>query len=226
MITQQELQAIRADFPVLSRHVRGGKPLVYLDSAATSQRPRGIVAAEEEFIRVHNAAVHRGAHQLAEEATEQFQQARRVIARFVGADADEVVWTKNATEALNLVAHAFITSTATGGDPRFVLQPGDVIVVTQAEHHANLLPWQQVAQRTGAELRWLSVGEDGRINLDDLNVIDERTKVVAFTHASNVTGAISPVTELVQAAQAYGALTVLDACQTVPHLPFDFASLG
>lgn len=226
MITQQELQAIRADFPVLSRHVRGGKPLVYLDSAATSQRPRGIVAAEEEFIRVHNAAVHRGAHQLAEEATEQFQQARRVIARFVGADADEVVWTKNATEALNLVAHAFITSTVTGGDPRFVLQPGDVIVVTQAEHHANLLPWQQVAQRTGAELRWLSVGEDGRINLDDLNVIDERTKVVAFTHASNVTGAISPVTELVQAAQAYGALTVLDACQTVPHLPFDFASLG
>ena len=226
MFTPQELQAIRADFPVLSRHVRGDKPLVYLDSAATSQRPTCVVAAEQEFSHNYNAAVHRGAPHLAEEATERFEQGRRVLADFVGADEHELVWAKNATEALNLVAHAFITSTAVGGDPRFVLTPDDVIVVTEAEHHANLVPWQQVAERTGAQLRWLGVTADGRVNLDDLDVIDERTKVVAFTHASNVTGAITPVEQIIAAAQAHGALTVVDACQSVPHLPFNFASLG
>ncbi len=226
LLTPREIAAIRGDFPVLGRTVRGGRPLVYLDSGATSQRPTCVLDAEEDFNRNYNAAVHRGAHQLAEEATDLYEQGRVALARFVGARTEELVWAKNATEALNLVAHAFITTTALGGDPRFTLGEGDVIVTTRAEHHANLVPWQQVAARTGATLKWLEVTPDGRIDLDSLNAIDERTKVVAFTHVSNVTGAITPVDQIASAAQAVGAITVLDACQSVPHLPFDFAELG
>jgi len=221
-----EIAAIRGDFPVLSRTVRGGKPLVYLDSGATSQKPTCVLHAEEDFNRRYYAAVHRGAHQLAEEATDFYERGRLTLAGFLGAAPGEVVWTKNATEALNLIAHGFITTSAAGGDPRLRLGPGDVIVTTRAEHHANLLPWQAVAARTGATLRWVEVTEDGRVDLESLGVIDERTKVVAFTHVSNVTGAITPVAPIVAAARAVGALTVLDACQSVPHLPFDFADLG
>lgn len=225
-LTPGEIAAIRADFPVLARTVRGGAPLVYLDSGATSQKPTCVLDAEAEFNRTFYAAVHRGAHQLAEEATEFYEQGRAELARFVGADATEVVWTKNATEALNLIAHAFLTVSAEGGDPRFALGPGDVIVTTRAEHHANLVPWQQVARRTGASLRWLEVTDEGRIDPASLKVIDADTKVVAFTHVSNVTGAVSPVAQIVAAARSAGALTVLDACQSVPHLPVDFQELG
>lgn len=221
-----EVSAIRADFPVLSRMVRGGVPLVYLDSGATSQRPTCVLAAEEDFNRNYNAGVHRGAHQLAEEATDAYERGRRVLAGFLGARSEELVWTKNATEALNLIAHAFITTSAMGGDPRFTLGPQDTIVVTRLEHHANLVPWQQVAARTGARLAWIDVTADGRLDEKTLGVIDETTKVVAFTHVSNVTGAISPVEQIVSAARAAGAITVLDACQSVPHLPFNFAELG
>ncbi|RDI21869.1 cysteine desulfurase [Rhodococcus sp. AG1013] len=214
-----DVTRIREDFPILRRTVRDGKPLVYLDSGATSQRPVQVLDAERHFLTTCNAAVHRGAHQLAEEATDAYEGARSAIASFVGADADELVFTKNATESLNLVAHVF-------GDDRFsrVVGPGDEIVVTELEHHANLVPWQELARRTGATLRWYGITDDGRIDLDSLELTD-KVKVVAFTHQSNVTGAISPVTELVRRAQAVGALTVLDACQSVPHIAVDFHAL-
>ncbi|MBX5485474.1 MAG: cysteine desulfurase [Mycolicibacterium hassiacum] len=215
-----DIDAIRADFPILQRIMRGGKQLAYLDSGATSQRPRQVLDAERQFLETSYGAVHRGAHQLMEEATDAYEQAREDIAAFVGADTDELVFTKNATEALNLVAYVL-------GDNRFdrAVGPGDVIVTTELEHHANLIPWQELARRTGAELRWYGVTDDGRIDLDSLR-LDERVKVVAFSHHSNVTGALAPVEELVARARAVGALVVLDACQSVPHQPVDFHALG
>ena len=229
-LTSAELAAVRADFPLLRRTLRDGRPLVYLDSGATAQKPEVVIDAEQDFYVQRNAAVHRGAHQLAEEATEAFEDARGKVAAFVGADADEVVWTKNATEGLNLVAYAMgNASVGRGGAAarRFALGPGDEIVVTEAEHHANLVPWQELAYRTGATLRWLGLDDDGRIRLDELDgVVTDRTRVLAFTHASNVTGAITPVEPFVARAHAVGALVVLDACQSVPHLPVDLHALG
>ncbi|MFC4604295.1 cysteine desulfurase [Rhodococcus kronopolitis] len=218
-VRQLDITRIRGDFPILARTVRDGKPLVYLDSGATSQRPVQVLDAEREFLTTCNAAVHRGAHQLAEEATDAYEDARTAIAAFVGADADELAFTKNATEALNLVTYVF-------GDERFDrhVGPGDEIVITELEHHANLVPWQELARRTGATLRWYGVTDDGRIDLDSLELTD-KVKVVAFTHQSNVTGAVAPVEELVRRARAVGALVVLDACQSVPHMPIDFHAL-
>ena len=233
--TTKESAAIRGDFPILSRSVRGGKPLVYLDSGATSHKPRQVLDAERAFYERHNSAVHRGAHQLAEEATDAFESARETVARFIGAQTQEVVFTKNATEALNLVAYAFSNAAAAGAmdgvDPalaaRFVLGVGDEIVITEMEHHSNLVPWQELARRTGATLRWIGVTDDGRLDLADLDtVITDRTKVVAFTHVSNVLGTINPVAAIVDRARAVGALTVLDACQSVPHLAVDVVDLG
>jgi cysteine desulfurase/selenocysteine lyase len=222
-LTASELEKIRADFPILSRTVREGKPLVYLDSGATSQRPRQVLDAERAFLEQHNAAVHRGAHQLAEEATDAYESARARIAAFVGVSPGEVVFTKNATEGINLVAYA-LSNSAVSGVPRFVVSPGDEIVITEMEHHANLVPWQELCRRTGATLRWYQVTDAGRLDLDSLELSD-RTKVVAFTHQSNVMGTVPPVAELVRRARAVGALTVLDACQSVPHTPVDFAAL-
>jgi cysteine desulfurase/selenocysteine lyase len=217
--TRLDLAAIRADFPILKRIMRGGTQLAYLDSGATSQRPLQVLDAEREFLLTSNGAVHRGAHQLMEEATDAYEQGRADIAAFVGADADELVFTKNATESLNLVSYVL-------GDNRFehTVSEGDVIVTTELEHHANLVPWQELARRTGATLRWYGVTDDGRIDLDSLQ-LDQRVKVVAFSHHSNVTGAVGPVAELVARARAVGALTVLDACQSVPHQPVDFHAL-
>ena len=231
----QESAAIRGDFAILSRSVRGGKPLVYLDSGATSHKPRQVLDAERTFYERHNSAVHRGAHQLAEEATDAFESARETMARFIGAQTQEVVFTKNATEALNLVAYAFSNAAAAGAmdgvdadvAARFALGKGDEIVITEMEHHANLIPWQELARRTGATLRWIGVTDDGRLDLGDLNtVITDRTKVVAFTHVSNVLGTINPIAAIVDRAQAVGALTVLDACQSVPHLAVDVVDLN
>jgi cysteine desulfurase/selenocysteine lyase len=223
-----DVTALGADFPILSRTVRDGKRLVYLDSGATSQRPTQVLDAEKAFLQQHNAAVHRGAHQLAEEATDAYEGARQRIADFVGADFGELVFTKNATEGFNLVAYAMGNAATSGPEAaRFVVGPGDEIVVTEMEHHANLVPWQQLAQRTGATLKWFELTQDGRLDLSDVDsVITPRTKVVAFTHQSNVTGVINPVDVLVAAAQKVGALTVLDACQSVPHGPVDFHALG
>lgn len=214
-------RSLRGDFPILSRTVRDGRRLVYLDSGATSQRPRQVIEAEVDFITKHNAPVHRGAYQLAEEATDAYEDAREAIASFIGAGYDELVFTKNATEALNLVAFSL-------GDERAGVHrvgEGDVIVVTELEHHANLVPWQELARRTGATLKWYGVTPDGRIDLDSLE-LDDSVKVVAFTHQSNVTGAVADVAEIVRRAKAVGALTVLDACQSVPHMPIDVTELG
>jgi len=230
LLDDVELAAVRADFPLLSRTLRGGRPLVYLDSGATSQKPEVVLDAEQDFYVQRNAAVHRGAHQLAEEATEAFEDARDRVASFVGVSPAELVWTSNATAGINLVAYAMSNaSLGRGGDAarRFAIGAGDEIVVTEAEHHANLVPWQELAARTGATLRWLGVDDDGRIRVDELDsVVTDRTKVLAFTHASNVTGAITPVSAFVERARAVGALTVLDACQSVPHLPVDLHALG
>jgi cysteine desulfurase / selenocysteine lyase len=219
-VTPLDLAAIRADFPILKRVMRGGNQLAYLDSGATSQRPLQVLDAEREFLMTSNGGVHRGAHQLMEEATDAYEQGRVDIAAFVGADAGELVFTKNATEALNLVSYVL-------GDNRFerAVGPGDVIVTTELEHHANLVPWQELARRSGATLRWYGVTDEGRIDLDSLQ-LDERVKVVAFSHHSNVTGALAPVDELVSRAREVGALTVLDACQSVPHRPVNLHELN
>ncbi|WP_045822706.1 SufS family cysteine desulfurase [Williamsia herbipolensis] len=218
-----DVAALRADFPILGRTVRDSKPLIYLDSGATSQRPVQVLDAERDFLVTCNAAVHRGAHQLAEEATDAYEDARAIIAEFVGVGVDEIVFTKNATESINLVAHTLGDDRSAGifgGKP---LGPGDTIVVTELEHHANLVPWQELCRRTGATLRWYGVTDEGRIDLDSLE-LDDTVKVLAFTHQSNVTGAVADVDEMVRRARAVGALVVLDACQSVPHMAVDFAA--
>ena len=214
---------VRKDFPIFARTIRDGKRLVYLDSGATAQKPQCVIDAEVDFYRLHNAAAHRGAHQLAEEATDLFEGARAKVAAFIGASAQEVVFTKSATESLNLIAYAM------GNAPignRFHLSAGDEIVVSQMEHHANLIPWQQLAARTGAILRWFDVTPEGRLDLSQIpQLITAKTKVVALTHQSNVLGTINPLTEIVAAAHAVGAVAVLDACQSVPHMKVDVAQL-
>jgi cysteine desulfurase/selenocysteine lyase len=210
-----DVEVIRADFPALARTVRNGNPLIYLDSGATSQKPVQVLDAERSFYELHNGAAHRGTHLLGEEATDVYEGARVKVAAFIGADAGEVVFTKNATEAINLVAYTMKAS------------PSDEILITEMEHHANLVPWQQLCERTGATLRWLSVTPDGRLDLDDLDrMITDRTKLVAVTHQSNVTGTIPPVAEIARAAHDKGALVLVDAAQSVPHQPVDVAALG
>jgi cysteine desulfurase / selenocysteine lyase len=207
--------AIRADFPILSRRVRNDKALVYLDSGATSQHPRQVLDAEREYYERHNAAAHRGAHLLGEEATETYEGARAKVARFIGASsASEVVFTKSATESVNLVAYALTSS----------IKAGDEILISEIEHHANLVPWQQLAQRTGATLRWFTALPDGRIDVDQA-LITDRTKVVAITGQSNVTGVIPPVAEITRLAHEAGALVLVDGAQSVPHHPVDVAAL-
>jgi cysteine desulfurase/selenocysteine lyase len=219
-----DVAAIRRDFPIFERTVRGGKKLIYLDSGATSQKPESVIEAESNFYRSHNAAVHRGAHQLAEEATDAYEGAREKVANFLGAKSEEIVFTKSATESINLIAYSM--SNAPSGS-RFALTSKDRIVVTEMEHHANLIPWQQLASRSGAKLSWFEVMPDGRLDLDAINaVISEDTKVVAITHQSNVLGTINPLEEIVARAHAVGAVVVLDACQSVPHMPIDIKKLG
>ncbi len=215
--------ALRRDFPIFDRTIRDGKRLVYLDSGATSQKPQSVIDAELDFYRLHNAAVHRGAHQLAEEATDIYEGARAVVADFIGADENEVVFTKSATESLNLVAYAM--GNAPVGN-RFHLTAGDSIVVTEMEHHANLIPWQQLAARTGATLKWFEVDSEGRLDLSAIDtLINEKTKVVALTHQSNVLGTINPLEAIVKRAHKVGAVVVLDACQSVPHMSVDVKKL-
>jgi len=228
MLSAAEVQRIRNDFPILAREV-GGSPLVYLDSGATAQKPQCVIDAELDFYAHRNSAVHRGAHSLAVEATDAFESGRTAVADFVGAGIREIVWTKNATEALNVVALGLAHAAAGLGGPeaqRYRIGPGDSIVVTEMEHHANLIPWQQLARLTGARLRHLPLTDDGHLELGDLEeIVDTTTKVLAFTHASNVLGTINPVERLAARAREVGALTVLDACQSVPHLPVDLAAL-
>ncbi|UFS58861.1 cysteine desulfurase [Subtercola endophyticus] len=228
-LTASDIERLRLDFPILNEVVNG-HPLAYLDSGATSQKPLQVLDVEREYYLHENSAVHRGAHTLAALATESFEDARAAVARFVGAAEDEIVYTSNATEGINLVAYAFSNASLGrgGADARqFSLGPGDEIVVTEMEHHANLLPWQELAARTGASLKYIPIDEYGALRLDEAAaIIGERTRVVAFTHVSNVLGVINPVTELVALAHNVGALVVLDACQSAPHLPLNVVELG
>jgi cysteine desulfurase/selenocysteine lyase len=197
--------------------------LVYLDSGATSQKPAVVIDAESNFYRKHNAAAHRGAHQLAEEATEAIESAREVVANFLSGTVDEIVFTKHSTEALNLLAYS-IGNSPVGN--KFHLKAGDEIVVSEMEHHANLIPWQELAKRTGAVLKWFEVNPDGRLDLSNIDgVITSRTKIVALTHQSNVLGTINPLAQLVKRTHEVGAIFILDACQSVPHMPVNVAAL-
>jgi cysteine desulfurase / selenocysteine lyase len=215
-----DVERVRKDFPILERRVHDDQPLVYLDSAATSQKPRPVLDTVRDYYERHNAGVHRGIHTLAEEATELFEGGRDKVARFVNApDRAEVVFTRNSSEAINLVAY---TLAAAG---RF--RPGDEILVTEMEHHSNLVPWQLVAQRTGATLRWIPITLDGRLELDKLDdLLTERTRLVSFVHQSNILGTVNPVAPIVARARAVGALVMLDASQSVPHLGVDVQALG
>ncbi|WP_127842195.1 aminotransferase class V-fold PLP-dependent enzyme [Actinomyces wuliandei] len=236
---REELARVRADFPYLERPARNGAPLAYLDWAATSQKPTVVLEAEQRYYRMSNGAAGRSTYQLADEATAVWEDARAAVAAFVGARPDQLVFTKNATEAVNLLAlavgHASLGRpaarggvSAAGTDParRLSLGPGDELVVTRAEHHANLVPWQELCARTGAVLRWLDLDKEGRIDPGSAGVVTERTRVLALTHASNVTGALTPVGEILPRARQVGALVLLDTCQSAAHVPLDFASLS
>ena len=215
---------IRKDFPIFSKAMRGDNRLVYLDSGATSQKPFQVLDAERNFYETSNAAVHRGAHLLAEEASIAYEGARQVLADFLNAELDEVIFTKGATESINALAYSFGNSDA---NSRFSLKPGDRIVVSELEHHANLIPWQQLAKRTGAELAWFPIDSDGRLDQSEIDsLINEKTKIVAITHQSNVLGTIVPLEKIVKRAHSVGAVVVLDACQSAPHFAIDVKTLG
>lgn len=219
-----DVARIRKDFPIFTRTIRDGKKLVYLDSGATSQKPQVVIDAEVDFYAKHNAAAHRGAHQLAEEATEMFEASRETVASFLGAKTEEIVFTKSATESLNLLAYAF--SNAEPGS-QFAIGSEHSIVVSEMEHHANLIPWQQLAKRSGAELKWFGVTSDGRLdesNIDSL--ITSKTKIVAITQQSNVLGTINNLDYIIEKAHKVGAIVIVDACQSVPHIPVDVTNLG
>lgn len=219
-----DVARIRKDFPIFTRTIRDGKKLVYLDSGATSQKPQVVIDAEVDFYAKHNAAAHRGAHQLAEEATEMFEASRETVASFLGAKTEEIVFTKSATESLNLLAYAF--SNAEPGS-QFAIGSEHSIVVSEMEHHANLIPWQQLAKRSGAELKWFGVTSDGRLdesNIDSL--ITSKTKIVAITQQSNVLGTINNLDHIIEKAHKVGAIVIVDACQSVPHIPVDVTNLG
>lgn len=223
-MSQLDIASIKRDFPILGRKIRETHRLVYLDSGATSQKPLSVLNAERDFYTQHNAAVHRGAHQLAEEATELYEGAREKIARFINAQTEEVIFTKSATESINAIAYSMGNSEKTS---RFHINKGDRIVVSEMEHHANLIPWQELARRTGAELVWFKVTDEGRLDLSHLHeLVNERTKIVALTHQSNVLGTINPLSEVVRRTHEVGALFVLDACQSVPHYAVDVKTLG
>jgi len=212
-----DLSKYQSDFPILSRKVRGGNRFIYLDSGATSQKPESVITAEADFYRTKNAAVHRGAHLVAEEASDAYEGARANLAKFIGAQTDEVIFTKSATESLNFLAYSFGNKNS-----KICLKAGDEIVVSEMEHHANLIPWQQLAERVGAKLTWLPITSDGRLDLSKISqVITGKTKIVAITHQSNVFGTIVPIDQIVKAARSVGAFIILDACQSVPHFAVD-----
>lgn len=227
--TDDLVAELRKDFPILERAVNE-RPLVYLDSGATSQKPLQVLDAERDYYLGVNSAVHRGAHTLAVDATDAFEDARRTVAKFVGATENELVWTSNATEALNLLAYSLgNASDGIGGEAtnKLALKPGDEIVTTEQEHHANIIPWQILAARTGARLRYIPVTPEGLLDYEAAErIITDRTRILTFTHVSNVAGSITDVSLLVHLAARAGALTVLDACQSAPHIPVDVKELG
>ncbi len=229
-----DLDRIKSDFPILQQKVHGNRDLVYLDSAATSQKPNQVIDAISDFYRTSNGGIHRGSHALAERATSLFEKSRFNIASFIGAQANEIIFTKNATESINLVAYAFSNATSKHRnghsleelEKRFVVGSEDEILLTEMEHHANLIPWQELSSKTGVKLRFIPITDDGYLDLSDLeNLINARTKIVSFVHQSNILGTVNPVSEIVKRAKTVGALTLLDGCQSVPHMPVDVVDL-
>ncbi|HEX2903322.1 MAG TPA: cysteine desulfurase [Jatrophihabitans sp.] len=221
-----DVERIRQDFPILNRQVHG-VPLVYLDSANTSQKPQLVLDTMDEYYRRHNANVARAVHTLGSEATNLFEAARDKVAAFINAPRrEEIVFTKNISESLNLLAYSLSNANTTSGAERFRIGPGDNVVVTEMEHHSNLVPWQLLAQRTGAQFRYIPIDDDGRLVEEAIDErIDERTKVVSFVHQSNALGTVNPVARLVARARSVGALTILDAAQSAPHRPLDVQEL-
>ena len=221
-----DVELVRKDFPILERRLAGDTPLIYLDSANTSQKPRAVLDAITEHYERHNANVARAVHQLGEEATAAYEGARDKVAAFIGVPSrDEVIFTKNASESLNLVANTLASGLA--ADPRYRLGPGDEVVITEMEHHSNIVPWQLVCQRTGATLRWFNLTDEGRLDLSNLeSLVNERTKIVSFVHQSNILGTVNPVATIVARAREVGALVLIDASQSVPHRPVDVSALG
>lgn len=218
-----DVTRIKKDFPIFERTINGEK-LVYLDSAATSQKPLAVLDAERSFYLNHNAAAHRGAHRLAEEATEAFEGSRQSVAEFLGSAVDEIVFTKSATESINLVAYSL--GNASEGS-QFYISPDDEILVSEMEHHANLVPWQELARRSGAKLRWFKVSDDGRLDLSDIDsLINKKTRIIALTHQSNVLGTINQFSEISKRARSVGALLLVDACQSAPHFEIKVKELG
>ncbi len=229
-----DLDRIKSDFPILQQKVHGNRDLVYLDSAATSQKPNQVIDAISDFYRTSNGGIHRGSHALAERATSLFEKSRFNIASFIGAQANEIIFTKNATESINLVANAIAQATSKHRnghsleelEKRFVVGSEDEILLTEMEHHANLIPWQELSLKTGVKLRFIPITDDGYLDLSDLeNLINAKTKIVSFVHQSNILGTVNPVSEIVKRAKTVGALTLLDGCQSVPHMPVDVVDL-
>lgn len=214
-----DVERIRSDFPVLSREVRPGVPLIYLDSTATSQKPLAVLQAMEEFYRLHNANIHRGIHTLAEESTAMYEKAREEVVRFINAASrTEIVFTRNTTEAINVVANAW---------GRANLHSGDLVILTEMEHHSNLVPWQMLAAERGLRLEFIEVTPEGLLDLNSYAaLLEQGPKLVAFAHMSNVLGTVNPAKEIITRAHAAGAITVLDAAQSVPHLPVDVRELN
>ncbi len=221
-----DIEQVRKDFPILERRLAGDRPLVYLDSANTSQKPRAVLDALADHYERHNANVARAVHQLGEEATAAYESARTKVAEFVSAPSrEEIIFTKNASEALNLVANTLASGLA--ADPRFRLGPGDDVVITEMEHHSNIVPWQLACQRTGARLRWFGLTDEGRLDVSNIEeVITERTTIVSMVHQSNILGTVNSVSPIVERAREVGALIMLDCSQSVPHKPVDVVELG
>jgi cysteine desulfurase/selenocysteine lyase len=215
--TDKKLERIIADFPILARPTSRGKRLVYLDSAATSQKPRSVIQALVDYYEGYNANIHRGVYEIAARATAEFEAARLKVARFINADPAEVIWVRNTTEAINLVAYSWGSTN---------VKRGDAILLSELEHHSDLVPWQMLAQRTGAELRFIPIDECGRFVLDDLDALLDGCKIVGIAHVSNALGTIAPIREIVERAHRAGAVVLVDGAQGAPHLPVDVRALG
>ncbi|GGO24427.1 putative cysteine desulfurase [Microbispora rosea subsp. aerata] len=221
-----DVERIRKDFPILARELPGGRPLVYLDSGNSSQKPTQVIETMRDHLAWHYGNVGRALHVLGSESTDAYEAARDKVAAFVSAPSrDEIVFTKNASEALNLVAYAF--GNPIGEDERFRIGPGDEIVISEMEHHSNIVPWQLLAQRTGATLRWFPVTDEGRLDIERLDeLVNERTKIVSIVHQSNVLGTVNSISPILARVREVGALMMVDASQSVPHQPVDVTELG
>jgi len=227
-----DVKKIQLDFPILQQNVRNGNKLVYLDSAATSQKPKVVIDAVSNYYEKINSGVHRGAHYLAELATDAYEDSRQAIAGFVNVKADQIIFTKNATESINLLAYGLLNATLQAKfdktlDPRLIISENDEILITELEHHSNIVPWQELCLKTGAQLKWIPLNADGSLDYSSLEkLVSKKTKVISVTHMSNVLGTLTDIELITKYAKSVNALLFIDACQSVPQMPVDFQNLG